>query len=42
MKDVKATASKLGLKPNVSYLWDDNEVKTLNSKPSFSIPNLKT
>jgi len=28
MKDVKATASKLGMKPDVSYLWDDNEVQS--------------
>jgi hypothetical protein len=26
MKDVQATAQKLGMKPDVSYLWDDNEV----------------
>jgi len=26
MKDVQATAQKLGLKPDISYLWDDNEV----------------
>mmetsp|Transcript_54330 Transcript_54330/g.128170 ORF Transcript_54330/g.128170 Transcript_54330/m.128170 type:complete len:590 (+) Transcript_54330:138-1907(+) len=26
LKDVQATAKKLGLRPEVSYLWDDNEV----------------
>jgi len=26
LKDVQATATKLGLRPEVSYLWDDNEV----------------